>query len=395
MDNIINRNIILLFFSQIFSFTAAPITVFLSGIIGSTMTNIQSLITLPTAMMIVGTSLGSVFASFLMSKIGRKYGFMSGTIITSLSALLASFAVINNFFIHYCISNFLIGIGFAFTAQYRFAAAESVTKKYIPTAISIILFGSMIGALVGPNVATYTKNLIQNNIYSGSYIFLSVLTIIPFFILIFYQNEKQNIIKKNNTYKKTRSYYALLSQPKFTQAVIGAGIGYVTMSFLMTATPISMHIIDKISIDKTSFVIQMHILAMFLPSLFTGSLIKKYGHSNIMYLGIIILLFCIFLNFIDQNFYNYLFALIFLGIGWNFLFISGTSLLVLSYEPHEKFKSQGLNDFTVFTTQASGALSAGILLNLYNWQIINLLCIPLLLIVFFVIYRSEKLIKEN
>lgn len=390
-----SKNLIIIIFAQIFSFTVAPVTVLLSGIIASDMINIKYIATLPAALTIVGTAIGSIIASNLMSIKGRKFGFIVSALMNTFSALLAAYAIYFNYFLLFCIANLILGLGLAFTAQYRFAAAESVTKKYIPTAISIILFGSMIGALVGPNVATYTKNLIQNNIYSGSYIFLSVLTIIPFFILIFYQNEKQNIIKKNNTYKKTRSYYALLSQPKFTQAVIGAGIGYVTMSFLMTATPISMHIIDKISIDKTSFVIQMHILAMFLPSLFTGSLIKKYGHSNIMYLGIIILLFCIFLNFIDQNFYNYLFALIFLGIGWNFLFISGTSLLVLSYEPHEKFKSQGLNDFTVFTTQASGALSAGILLNLYNWQIINLLCIPLLLIVFFVIYRSEKLIKEN
>ncbi len=385
-----NRNLILLFLSQIFSFTAAPITVFLSGIIGSTMINSKSLVTLPTALMIVGTSLGSLFASFLMSKIGRKLGFMCATIITSLSALLAAFSVTNNYFVFYCFSNLFIGIGFAFTAQYRFAAAESVSNKNIPTAISIILFGSMIGALIGPNVATYTKDIVSNSIYTGSYLFLAILTIIPFFLLFFYKNENI-IIKKEQFYnKEPRSYIKLLSQPKFTQAVFSAGIGYVTMTFLMTATPISMHIVDGISIDKTSFVIQMHILGMFLPSLFTGNLIKKHGHSKIMYLGILILFLCILLNFIDQSFYNYLFALILLGIGWNFLFISGTSLLMLSYEPHEKFKSQGLNDFIVFSTQATGALSAGFLLNLYNWKVINLLCIPLLIMVFLVIYRSNN-----
>ncbi len=390
-----NKNLALLFLSQIFSFTAAPITVFLSGIIGSSMTNSKSLVTLPTALMIVGTSLGSLFASFLMSKIGRKFGFMAGTIITSMAGLLAAYSVTNNLFSYYCISNLLIGIGFAFTAQYRFAAAESVSKKFIPSAISIILFGSMIGALIGPNVATYTKDLIVSNVYAGSYLFLSILTIIPFFFLIFYKNEKQIIDYKNDIKKIPRSFYNLLSQPKFTQAVFSAGIGYVTMTFLMTATPISMHIIDGISIDKTSFVIQMHILGMFMPSIFTGNLIKKYGHSKIMYFGILILLLCIFLNFIDQNFYNYLFALILLGIGWNFLFISGTSLLILSYEPHEKFKSQGLNDFIVFTTQATGALSAGFLLNLFNWQTINLICIPTLVLVSLVIYKSDKFMKNN
>ena len=384
-----NRNLLLLSISQIFSFTAAPITVFLSGIIGSSMTDVKSLITLPTALMIVGTSIGSIIASYLMSKTGRKFGFMSATIITSSAALLASYAVSKNLFFYYCLSNFLIGIGHAFTAQYRFAAAESVSKKFIPTAISIILFSSMIGAIIGPNVATITKNFISTSVYSGSYIFLSLLTIIPFFLLFFYVNEineKEDEVVLNNN---SRSYFALISQPRFAQAIISSAIGYVTMSFLMTATPISMHLIDYISIGKTGFVIQMHIIAMFLPSLVTGNLIKKYGHSKIMYFGVIILLFCILINFINQNFYNYLFGLILLGIGWNFLFISGTSLLIISYKPEEKFKAQGFNDFFVFSTQATGAISAGFLLNIFGWQFINILCVPLLGIVILTVYIAE------
>ena len=386
-----NRNLIVLSLSQIFSFTAAPITVFLSGIIGSNMTDVKSLITLPTALMIVGTSLGSILASYLMSKTGRKFGFMLATIITSSAALLASYAVSKNLFFFYCFSNLLIGVGFAFTAQYRFAAAESVSKKFIPTAISIILFSSMIGALVGPNVATFTKNFISNSIYSGSYIFLSLLTIIPFFLLLFYVNEsnKNNdndeVIVDNNS----RSYFVLISQPRFSQAIISSSIGYVTMSFLMTATPISMHLMDLISIGKTGFVIQMHIFGMFLPSLITGNLIKKYGHSKIMYFGVIILLLCILINFVNQSIYNYLFGLILLGIGWNFLFISGTSLLIISYKSAEKFKAQGFNDFFVFSTQAIGALSAGFLLNIFGWQFINILCIPLLLIVILTVYIAD------
>ena len=161
------------------------------------------------------------------------------------------------------------------------------------------------------------------------------------------------------------------------------------MSFLMTATPISMHLFDHISIGKTGFVIQMHIFGMFLPSLVTGNLIKKYGHSKIMYFGVIILLLCILINFVNQSFYNYLFGLILLGIGWNFLFISGTSLLIISYKPEEKFKAQGFNDFFVFSTQATGALSAGFLLNIFGWQFVNILCVPLLVIVIFTVYIAN------
>ena len=389
----INKNLVLLVLSQVFSFTAAPITVFLSGIVGSSMTNIKTLATLPVALMIVGTSLGSIFAAFLMSKIGRKLGFMIGCMITSLAGLLAAYSVINFFFILFCFSNLLVGLGTAFSSQYRFAAAESVQKKYIPKSISAILLASMVGALLGPNIASLAKDIISTSTYSGSYLFLSFLTIIPIFFFIFYKNEKSNneYIDKN---KITRNYSELLLQPKFTQAVVGAAIGYATMSFLMTATPISMHIFDGMSINKTGFVIQAHILSMFLPSLFTASLINKYGHSKIMYFGIVFFSLCIFINFLGHNFYNYLFSLMLLGLGWNFLFVSGTSLLILSYEPHEKFKAQGLNDFSVFTTQATGALLAGFILNLYGWKITNILCIPLLIIVIFVVYRSDKLSKE-
>jgi len=328
-----------------------------------------------------------------MSKIGRKLGFIIGCMITSFAGLLAAYSVINFFFILFCFSNLLVGLGTAFSSQYRFAAAESVQKKYIPKSISAILLASMVGALLGPNIASLTKDIISTSTYSGSYLFLSFLTIIPIIFFIFYTNEKSNneYIEKN---KITRNYSELLFQPKFTQAVVGAAIGYATMSFLMTATPISMHIFDGMSINKTGFVIQAHILSMFLPSLFTASLINKYGHSKIMYFGIVFFSLCIFINFLGHNFYNYLFSLMLLGLGWNFLFVSGTSLLILSYEPHEKFKAQGLNDFSVFTTQATGALLAGFILNLYGWKITNILCIPLLIIVIFVVYRSDKLSKE-
>ena len=158
----------------------------------------------------------------------------------------------------------------------------------------------------------------------------------------------------------------------------------------MTATPISMHIHNHISLGKTGFVIMFHIFAMFLPSLITGNLIKKFGINRIMYAGVFIFLISISFNFVSQNFYNYLVGLILLGIGWNFLFISGTALLMTSYNSEEKFRAQGLNDFVVFSTQAIGALSAGYLLNIFGWKFINLMCIPLLIIIVLTIMISEN-----
>ena len=387
----INRNLIILIFSQIFSFTVAPVTVLLSGIIASNMINIKFIATLPTALAVVGTALGSIFASFLMSLKGRKFGFLFSSLMNVFAALLAAYAVFNNYFIIFCFANLILGLGLAFTAQYRFAAAESVSKEYIPVTISLILLSGLVSAILGPNIATLTKNFINNHLYTGSYLFLSLLTFIPFCLFIFFKNEKNNFEKKTI---QGRSYLTLLSQPRFFQAVASAAIGYVIMSFLMTATPIEMHIINNMSLDKTGFVIQMHIFGMFLPSLFTGNLIKRFGHSKIIYSGVFILIVCIFINFTNQNFYNYLIGLILLGLGWNFLFISGTSLLIISYKPEEKFKAQGLNDFLVFSTQASGALAAGYLLYLTNWKFINILCLPLLFVVLFATFYAEKKTKN-
>ena len=163
------------------------------------------------------------------------------------------------------------------------------------------------------------------------------------------------------------------------------------MTFLMTATPISMHVMEKISLAKTGLVIQLHIAAMFLPSLITGNLIKKFGHSKIIYLGVLLFSITILTSLFEQNFINYLIALIFLGFGWNFLFISGTSLLVLSYKEEEKFKAQGFNDLIVYTVQALASLSAGIFLNLTSWKTMNLVCIIFLIIIIISTLRADHI----
>ena len=191
-----------------------------------------------------------------------------------------------------------------------------------------------------------------------------------------------------------RGYLELISQPRFLQAIVAAAFGYAIMTLLMTATPLSMHVMENMSLNKTGIVIQLHVAAMFLPSLITGHLVKKYGHSNIMYAGVFLYSITIIASFFDQTFPNYLFALVFLGFGWNFLFISGTSLLALTYKEEEKFKAQGLNDFIVFSVHAIGSLSAGILIVLTSWKMMNLICIPLMILIILTTLRAERLSKN-
>ena len=381
-----NKNLWLLILSQIFAFTAAPVTVFLSGIIGSQFSPVKSLATLPMALSIVGIAIFAIFAAKVMSIIGRRAGFIFASIISSLSSLLAAYSIIIESFILFNLACFLLGAGVAFSHQYRFAAVETVKKDMAPKAISIILLAGIGSAFIGPNVANVTKDIIAEHLYAGSYIALAVLTLTSIIFLLFYKDgHKPNRINK----KTSRSYLELISQPRFLQALIASAFAYAVMAFLMTATPISMHVMEKISLTKTGLVIQLHIAAMFLPSLITGNLIRKFGHSKIMYAGTLLFLITVLTSFFEQNFTNYLIALIFLGFGWNFLFISGTSLLVLSYRENEKFKAQGFNDLIVYSIQATASLSAGVFLTLTSWKTMNLVCIIFLTIIVLSTLRAD------
>ena len=383
-----NRNLSLLISSQVFGFTAANVTVFLSGIIGSQLSTIKSLATFPPSIYVVGIAISTIFAAKVMSIIGRRLGFVLASIGSSLACLLAAYSIFINSFIIFSFSCFLLGTGMAFIHQYRFAAAETVEKDKAPKAVSMLLLAGIVSAFIGITLANKTKDLISDHVYVGSYIALACLTIMPAIFLSFYKNSK--ITNKNNsTYSNVRTYKEFVSDPKFLQAMVAATFGYVVMAFLMTATPISMHYVHKLSVDKVGLVIQFHVLGMFLPSLFTGNLIKRFGFSNIMYLGVFFYALTISLSLFEPTFINYFASLIFLGIGWNFLYISGTSLLVTTYNEQEKFKAQGFNDLIVFSATAIGSLSAGILISLLSWKIVNFMCIPFLIIILFVILRAD------
>jgi len=389
----VNKNLSLLTISQVFGFTANIITVFLSGIIGSQITSIKSLSTLPTALSVVGTAIFTILAAKIMGKIGRRLGFIFGALVGSATCLLAAFAISQQNFILFCISCLILGMGMAFTHQYRFAAAESVEKEKAPKAISILMLSGIVAAFLGITSANYTKNFIPDHLYVGSYLLLAVFTFIPAIFLFFYKNKETTKIEYNNKYNGRRLSEIIL-QPKFLQAIIAATFAYVVMSFLMTATPLSMHVMEKMSLENTGLVLQFHLVAMFLPSLITGHLIKKFGHSNIMYIGVLFFAVTIILSLFEQTFANYMVALIFLGLGWNFLFISGTSLVVLTYKEEEKFRVQGINDLIVFSTMALASLSAGILLSLTSWETMNLICIPFLVLIVYSTFRADILSKK-
>ncbi len=384
-----NRNLFLLISSQVFAFTAATVTVFISGIIGSQLSPIKTLATLPPSIYVVGTAAATIFAAKIMSIIGRRLGFVFSSVAGSISCLIGAYAIMIESFFIFCIAKFILGATMAFTHQYRFAAAESVEKEKAPKAISSLLLAGIVAAFLGIGLSNYTKNFVSDYLYVGSYLTLAILTLIPSFLLFFFRDTRE-VTFVSNEENKSRKYLEFLSDPKFLQAITSAAFAYAVMSFLMTATPISMHIVHQLSLEKTGIVLQFHVLAMFLPSLFTGNLIKKFGYSNMMYAGVLFYILTILMSLFEPSFLNYFISLIFLGIGWNFLFISGTSLLVTTYKPEEKFKAQGFNDLLVFSSMAIASLSAGVLISLASWKTVNLFCIPFLILIVLSILNADR-----
>ena len=384
-----NRNLSLLVSSQVFAFTAATVTVFISGIIGSQLTPIKTLSTLPPSIYVVGTAAATIFAAKIMSIIGRRLGFIFSSVAGSIACLIGAYSIMIESFFIFCIAKFILGATMAFTHQYRFAAAESVEKDKAPKAISSLLLAGIVAAFLGISLSNYTKNFVSDYLYVGSYLTLAILTLIPSFLLFFFRDTKE-VSFESNEENKSRNYLEFLSDAKFLQAITSAAFAYAVMSFLMTATPISMHIVHHLSLEKTGIVLQFHVLAMFLPSLFTGNLIKKFGYSYMMYAGVLFYILTILMSFFEPSFLNYFISLIFLGIGWNFLFISGTSLLVTTYKPEEKFKAQGFNDLLVFSSMAIASLSAGVLVSLASWKTVNLFCIPFLILIVLSIINADR-----
>jgi len=382
-----NKNFIVICISSTIAGFPPMAVVLLGGIITSQIMMKDSLATVPMTLMIIGIAISAPIASRFMSIWGRQKGFLFSSLLSCFALILCSFAIyLENFFI-FALGNFLIGSSQAFIHQYRFAASESVAKEFIPRSISIILLLGIISALLSSNFAEYFKDFFPSNLFLGSYIFLSFTAIIPFFVLLFYKETKTS---NNQSKFEIETIFKLLKNIKIIQSIVSAGLGYFTMAIIMTATPLHMYLVNKFTLFETSIVIQLHVIGMFLPSLFSGDLIKRFGNTNIIYAGVGILFLSILTNTLFDFYYSYMLGLILLGIGWNFLFVSGSSLLVVSYEEKDRFTAQGLNDFIVFSTQGIGSLSAGFLLYFSNWTIINLLCVPLLIIVLVVSFISSR-----
>jgi len=382
------RTLIVLTFAQCFGHTAAPILVLLGGIVGAQIAPSLDWATLPIAIQIIGIASATIPASYLMSKVGRKAGFLGGTALAIFAALFAAWGIFQQSFALFCIASFFIGNYIAFMQQFRFAVAESVPKQQIPKCLSFLMLAGIVAALLGPEVGRRFSVIEGLPNYVGSFLGMAAMLSVSFLILLlFYRNTDMETYEQAST---DRSLGQIFRQPTLILAIASAAVGYSVMSLIMTATPLSMHELDLHSLDDTTRVIQSHILAMYVPSFFSGFLISWLGVKRIIQAGFALMLVCVAIGWGQPDFINYWGTLIFLGVGWNFLFLGGTTLLTQSYRNSERFKVQAVNDFLVFGLQAVGSLSAGVLLASIGWSGVMVFSLPLLLLLVPVLFITRK-----
>jgi MFS family permease len=389
------RNLTILVACQLISATGSIVMVTLGGIIGSTLSTNKAFATLPLSMMVVAIAATTIPATMLMRRVGRRRGFAMSSVCAATAVLVAVLALRQSSFLLFVIATMMFGINMAFTQQYRYAAAESVPPKYVARAVSFVLIGSIGGAFVGPILATRGQAWSASIPYAGTMFALSALFVLQAVLFLFMEATTENA--GHDELPEQRPLGEIIRQPVFIVAVLGGTVGYGLMTLVMTATPLSMHINDGYSIEQTASVIRAHVLGMYVPSLVAGFLIEKVGVTRLMFVGAFGLLVTSVIGLQGHSVMHYWWALVMLGVGWNFLFVGGTTLLTYTYSIKERFRAQAVNEFLVFGTAATASLLAGTVMHYFGWSTLMLIPIPILLAicVALVIVRKDPLLNRR
>ena len=370
------RNLSLYFLAQLIFTAGTNLIVTLGGIVGSAIAADPALATLPLSFMVVGTAAATVPVAMLMQRVGRRLGFVAGGCLAVASALLAAWALSIASFALFTFACGLIGATLAFSAQLRFAAAESVASGRAGTAVSIILLGSIGGAFLGAELAMRSPGWTPSTPYLGALLGLAACYAAATVLLACSRNVEAETA--SGATGEGRPLIAIVRQRAFLIAVLAGVVGQGAMVFIMTATPIAMHVQDGHGLEATARVIQAHVIAMYLPSLASAFLVSRFGPAKLMIVGTLAMAATVAIGLAGRDVMHYWWALVILGVGWNFLFVGGTTALVATYRPAERFRAQAVNDFSVFGAAALASLSAGALLHAFSWAAVLLSALPAL-----------------
>ena len=365
------RTVFMLALCQGLLLTNTVILMAVNALTGFMLADNKMLATLPAMTYVIGSAVTAMPMSAFMRTWGRRRGFMTGSVLAMIGAVICAAAVMAKSFWGLCLGTFFIGCYNATGGFYRFAAADAVTGTDKARAISLVLAGGIIGGLIGPESSKLTKDFLSVT-YAGTY-----LSLVAFAIVAMALQSRLNLppIAAVAHDKPARPLREIARQPKFVVAVMAAALGYGVMNLLMVATPLAMNFCGH-PFKEGVFVLEWHVVGMFLPSFFTGDLIKRFGAMNVIICGTLLNFAAIGIALSGVTVSHFWFALVVLGIGWNFMFIGGTALLTETYLPQEKTRVQGFNDMLVFATMAVSSSSAGVLVNAKGWEIVNYAAVP-------------------
>lgn len=349
------------------SFTIVSMMVLVTGLLGAAIAPDPKLATLPVAMLVVGTAIATIPAAFWMQKVGRKRGMATGICFAIIGCSLSLYAALIQSFYLLIAGMVCIGFNAAFTQQGRFIILENAQgEKQQADGLTLGLLANLFAAILGPWLGAYGRDLIASPVgFAGSFLLAITILSAGAVVLLLYKDVAP---VRATTEIAGRPIRKIVAQPVFLLAMGSAAVGYCVMALVMTATPISMHQISGHSIDSTRFVIQSHIVAMFLPSLLSGYLVKKGLRTSLLLSGLGLYLLVVSIGFLGIEVLHYWWALVLLGLGWNLLFLTSTAMLPLSYTEPERFKTQALNDFVIFSAQAAASFAAGWLLFNLGWD---------------------------
>lgn len=383
------RNVLRLAGAQALFQTFSVMVMTISGLIGLSLASDKGLATLPIAASMLAAAATMIPASLFMQRHGRKLGFLVGVSTGCLAGLLAACAIwISNFWL-FVVANALVGSYQAFAQYYRFAAADIASAAFKSRAISWVIAGGIVAAMAGPNIARLTQG-IGPAPFAVSFLVMIALGLLAFWLVAGLEIPPVTMMV---THGPARPLHEIMRQPVFLTALAGSVVGYAMMIMVMTATPLAMQTCGHPLAAATS-VIQWHALGMFMPSFFTGNLIKRFGVLTIMGIGVLLIAGQVAAAISGTDIFHFVSSLVLLGIGWNFLFIGGTTLLTEAYYPSERAKTQAAHDFLMFGAITAASFSSGRMLNAFGWQFVNLTVIPflalaLLMIIGFGMVRSR------
>lgn len=364
---LLNKNLILLIVCQGLFLTNNVTFIAINGLVGLNLAPASWMATLPVMGYVVGGAFSTSIVAKSQNYFGRKISFQLGLFVAMLSALLCAYAALSQNFWLLITGTFIAGYYSANGQLYRFAAGELTEPKQRDKAISWVLAGGILGAVIGPNLASWTRNLFDTA-FLGAYLTLSIAAFIGIVVMQFIHFPRE--LTTEHSLTDGRPLKIILKQPVFIVAIIGAALGYGVMNLLMAATPLAMQVCG-LPFSDTALVLEWHVIGMFAPGFFTGSLIQRFGTLKIMSVGVLLNLSCIAIALTGTDLHQFFIALFLLGVGWNFLFTGATSLAISAYKPNERDKAQAAINFCVFATMAFTSFGSGALVTSQGWSILN------------------------